>query len=255
MKKFNTLILSILLLLCIGCSQQAPPDTNNSSVAKPQQNASSDQAETYVKEENIQTDDKIPEYSGQDFIPLNDNVPIFSQQELTATAYEKYGELDSLGRVTTAVATLGRETMPKKGEKRGDISKIKPTGWVQKQYDNVNSKWLYNRCHLIGWQLSAENDNRKNLITGTRYFNTEVMLPFENMVADYIKETGNHVAFRVTPVFDGDNLLCKGVQIEAFSVEDGGEGVCFNVFCYNTQPGITIDYKTGESAPAAGLSH
>ncbi len=249
MKNFYALILSLLLLLCIGCAQQAPPNvTNNSSDTKPQQNASSDQDEAEAEEESIQSVNEIPEYSGQDFIPLNDNVPIFSEQELTTTAYEKYGELDSLGRVTTAVASLGRETMPKKGEKRGDISKIKPTGWVQKQYDNVNSQWLYNRCHLIGWQLSAENDNPKNLITGTRYFNTEVMLPFENMVADYIKETENHVAFRVTPVFDGNNLLCKGVQIEAFSVEDGGEGVCFNVFCYNIQPEISIDYKTGESS-------
>lgn len=193
----------------------------------------------------------IPDYSGNVFIQLNNNIPNFSSDELKTTGYEIYGNLDSLGRVTTAVASLGKDTMPKEGEKRGDISSIKPTGWVQKQYSNVDGKWLYNRSHLIGWQLSAENANVKNLITGTRYFNTNGMLPFENMVADYINETDNHVAYRVTPIFEGNNLLCKGVQIEAYSVEDGGKGISFNVFCYNVQPDININYATGESSSAA----
>lgn len=190
----------------------------------------------------------IPDYSGKVFIQLYNNTPNFSAAELKTTGYEKYGNIDSLGRVTTAIASLGKDTMPKEGEKRGDISGIKPSGWVQKQYSNISGTWLYNRCHLIGWQLSAENANKSNLITGTRYFNTEGMLPFENMVADYIKETNNHVAYRVTPVFEGNDLLCKGVQIEAYSVEDNGKGISFNVFCYNVQPGITINYATGDSS-------
>ncbi len=189
----------------------------------------------------------IPVYAGELIVPLNDNVPNFSAVELTTVGYETYGELDGLGRCTYAVASLGRETMPGPNEKRGDISSIKPSGWVQAKYDNVSGKYLYNRCHLIGWQLSAENANRSNLITGTRYFNVEGMLPFENMVADYIKETDNHVAYRVTPVYDGDNLVCHGVQIEAYSIEDQGEEIQFNVFCYNVQPDITIDYATGAS--------
>ncbi len=190
----------------------------------------------------------IPAYSGSIFIPLNNNIPNFSSDALKTTGYEAYGKLDSLGRVTAAVASLGKETMPKEGEEKESISHIKPTGWKQKEYDNVSGKYLYNRCHLIGWQLSAENANKQNLITGTRYFNTEGMLPFENMVADYIKETGNHVAYRVTPVFAGKDLLCKGVQIEAYSIEDNGEGVQFNVFVYNVQPDISINYATGDSS-------
>ncbi len=260
MKKFLAVWLSVLLLLVVGCakSEQSPtPDKDKSDNTI----VSSTQIDTTPEIDNSETNTSdgadtdfdvvdpsfIPEYSGQVFIALNDNIPSFSKEELTTTGYEKYGELDSLGRVTAAVASVGRDTMPDKDEERGDISKIKPTGWVQEKYDCVSGKYLYNRCHLIGWQLSAENANKKNLITGTRFFNTEGMLPFENMVADYIKETDNHVAYRVTPVFDDNNLLCRGVQIEAFSVEDNGEGVCFNVFCYNIQPNIEIDYTTGES--------
>ena len=138
--------------------------------------------------------------------------------------------------------------MPGANETRGSISSIKPSGWIQAKYNGISGGYLWNRCHLIGWQLSAENANRKNLITGTRYMNIEGMLPFENMVADYIKETNHHVAYRVTPIFEGNNLVCSGVQIEAYSVEDNGEGICFNVYCYNVQPGITIDYATGNSS-------
>ena len=189
----------------------------------------------------------IPAYSGNPYVTINNNVPNFSAAELKTTGYEKYSELDKLGRTGVAIASVGKDTMPKDGEKRGDISSIKPTGWVQGEYDCVSGGWLYNRCHLIGWQLSAENANKKNLLTGTKYFNVSGMLPFENMVADYIKETGNHVAYRVTPIYDGNNLLASGVQIEAYSVEDKGEGIQFNVFCYNVQPQITIDYATGKN--------
>lgn len=200
-------------------------------------------------QENVRIDlSDIPEYSDAAFITINGNTPDFEQSKLSADTYENYGELDSLGRCRPAEAVLGIETMPKQDEKRGNISKIKPTGWVQAYYESISTGALWNRCHLIGWQLSAENANEKNLITGTRYMNTEGMLPFENMVADYIKETNNHVAYRVTPIFEGDNLVCSGVNIEAFSIEDNGEGVCFNVYCYNVQPDIEIDYKTGESS-------
>lgn len=189
---------------------------------------------------------KIPAYSGRPYTVINENIPNFSSAELTVTAYETYGELDKKGRCTVAIASCGKELMPT-GE-RGSISSIYPTGWEQARYDNVSGKYLYNRCHLIGWQLSGENANRRNLITGTRYMNTEGMLPFENMVADYIKETGNHVAYRITPIFLGDNLLCSGVQMEAYSIEDKGYGICFNVYCYNVQPNIEIDYSTGYSS-------
>lgn len=189
----------------------------------------------------------IPAYSGNPYTVINKNIPCFNKYELTVKSYETYGSLDSLGRCVGAVASCGRDIMPAEGEKRGSISLVKPSGWVQAQYDFVSGKYLYNRCHLIGWQLSAENANVRNLITGTRYMNTEGMLPFENMVADYIRETGNHVAYRVTPVYKGDNLVASGVQIEAYSVEDSGEGICFNVYCYNVQPGVEIDYSTGSS--------
>ena len=192
-------------------------------------------------------DNAIPPYAGEPYVVLNGGIPVFSEDELTTVAYELYATLDDLGRCGVALATCGTEIMPAEGEERGSISHISPTGWVQAQYDCVSGKYLYNRAHLIGWQLSAENANRQNLITGTRYMNVEGMLPFENMVADYIRETGNHVAYRVTPLFEGDNLLCSGVQMEAYSIEDMGEGICFNVYCYNIQPGVLIDYATGQS--------
>lgn len=189
----------------------------------------------------------VPAYSGSPYVAINNNVPTFSSAELTTVGYERYSALDSLGRCGVAIASCGREIMPAEGEERGDISSIKPSGWVQARYSIVSGQYLYNRCHLIGWQLSAENANNKNLITGTRYMNTEGMLPFENMIADYIRETGNHVAYRVTPVYSGNNLVASGVQLEAYSVEDSGDGICFNVYVYNVQPGITINYATGSS--------
>ncbi len=190
----------------------------------------------------------VPAYNGSPFAVVLDNLPFFAASEITATAFESYSQLDALGRCGAALASCGKEIMPKEGEERGSISSIKPSGWVQAQYDIVSGKYLYNRCHLIGWQLSAENANKKNLITGTKYINVEGMLPFENMVADYIKETGNHVMYRITPHYHGTDLVASGVQMEAYSVEDGGEGICFNVYCYNVQPGIKIDYATGQSA-------
>lgn len=188
-------------------------------------------------------------YAGEPYTVLNDNVPNFSKQDLVTDSYETYSELDSLGRCGVAMANVGQDIMPT--EDRGSIGQVKPTGWQTVKYDNVDGKYLYNRCHLIGFQLTGENANKQNLITGTRYMNVDGMLPFENMVADYVKETGNHVLYRVTPVFKGDNLVADGVQMEALSVEDNGDGICFNVFVYNAQPGITIDYATGNSQLAA----
>lgn len=187
----------------------------------------------------------VPEFLNTPHIILNNNQPEFTESDYTTTSYEKYSELDSLNRCGAAIACIGLDIMPT--EERGSIGQIKPTGWHTVKYDIVDGKYLYNRCHLIGYQLTGENANEKNLITGTRYLNVEGMLPFENMVADYVKETGNHVLYRVTPIFDGDNLVARGVQMEAWSVEDDGEGICFNVYCYNNQPSIEIDYATGES--------
>ena len=188
----------------------------------------------------------IPEFDGQPYIAINNNVPSFTEEEKTQKrAFESYGELDSLGRVTQSEAVLGRETMPSKGEKRGSISQVKPTGWGTYRFRFVDGGYLYNRSHMIGWQLSAENANPKNLATGTRFFNVNGMLPFEDMVASYIKETGNHVRYRVTPHFEGSELVMRGLQMEAYSVEDEGEGISFNVYVYNNQPGVYIDYQTG----------
>ncbi len=196
--------------------------------------------------ENISLED-IPPFDGKTaYVAINSNKPYFTEEEITTEAYEYYSPLDSLGRCGVARACIGKELMPE--EKRGSIGQVKPTGWHTVKYDIVDAKYLYNRCHLIGYQLTGENATRENLITGTRYLNIEGMLDFENMVADYIKETGNHVMYRVTPIFEGNNLLASGVLIEAYSVEDKGAGIEFCVYSYNAQPGITIDYKTGASA-------
>ena len=190
--------------------------------------------------------DEIPNYSGEPYVILNDNEPEFSESEITIDAFEKYSKLDYLDRCGVAFANVSVDTMPR--EERGSIGMIKPSGWHTVKYDIVDGKYLYNRCHLIGYQLTGENANEKNLITCTRYMNTVGMLQFENQIAEYVKETNNHVLYRVTPIFDGDNLLAHGVQMEAFSVEDNGEGIKFNVFVYNVQEGINIDYETGNSS-------
>lgn len=187
----------------------------------------------------------IPEYSDSAYVVLNNNVPDFDESDYTTESFEEYSELDNLGRCGVAFANICKETMPKEDDERESISSVKPSGWVQEKY---NGEYLYNRCHLIGYQLTNENANKQNLITGTVYLNIEGMLPFENEIAQYIEDNpNNHVLYRVTPIFDGDNLVASGVQLEAFSVEDKGKGICFNVYCYNVEPGIIIDYKTGES--------
>lgn len=189
--------------------------------------------------------EEVPAYSGSPYVELDGNQPGFSLEERTTDSFETYSTLDALGRCGQAYACIGQDLMPT--EDRESISSVRPTGWVQAEYDFVEGGSLYNRCHLIGFQLTGENANEENLITGTRYMNVEGMLPFENMVADYIKETGNHVLYRAIPIFEGENLVASGVVMEAFSVEDEGEGVCFHVYVYNVQPGVEIDYATGES--------
>lgn len=195
----------------------------------------------------------IPDYDGKAYVELNGNVPEFSESEKTSSeSFEEYGKLDSLGRCTYAVSCIGKDLMPT--EKRGSIGSVKPSGWHISKYDFVDGKYLYNRCHLIGYQLTAENANERNLITGTRYLNIEGMLPFENDVADYIEITNNHVYYKVTPIFQGNNLVANGVQMQAYSVEDNGQGVSFNVYCYNVQPGVAIDYATGDNQAVASSS-
>lgn len=191
--------------------------------------------------------DSIPAYAGSPYVTIDDNQPSFTRDEIVTRSYEFYSPLDSLGRCGYTMACIGTDIMPAEDEDRGSISSVKPTGWVNKPYDFVDGEYLYNRAHLIGWQLTAENANRQNLITGTRYMNVQGMLPFENMVARYVKETDNHVMYRVTPLFSGNELVARGVQMEAWSVEDEGEGICFNVYVYNVQPGVTIDYATGNN--------
>lgn len=195
---------------------------------------------------------EIPEYEGEPYVEIDSNEPDFTEEELTTQSFETYSDLDELGRCGGAEASIGKDLMPT--EKRGSIGQVKPSGWHTVKYDNVDGKYLYNRCHLIGYQLTAENANEENLITGTRYMNVDGMLPFENMVADYVKETGNHVMYRVTPVYQGDDLVASGVHMEAMSVEDQGEDISFNVYAYNVQPGIEIDYSDGESSISSGNS-
>lgn len=234
-----TLAVVMLLSACSGGNK-----TEESSSIVSSNTVSEDN--TSVGEDHGTSVDDVPEFDGETaYIPINNNIPDFKKADLVTTSYEKYSELDSLGRCGVTMACIGVDIMPT--EERGSIGQVKPTGWHTVKYDNVDGKYLYNRCHLIGYQLTGENANERNLITGTRYLNIEGMLPFENMIADYVKETKNHVIYRVTPIFDGDNLLSRGVQMEAISVEDNGEGICFNVYAYNAQPGINIDYATGES--------
>ncbi len=250
---FKLLILLVIFLLAVVGGSNS--EFNNDNPIKDDQsivqNESLKENSEHQINENKATDNKtfsiddIPAFSNSPYAVINDNIPYFTKEELTTTSYEKYGELDSLGRCTIAIASIGKELMPT--EERGNISSVKPTGWQVAKYDFVDGKYLYNRCHLIGFQLTGENANEQNLITGTRYMNVQGMLPFENMIADYIKETGNHVLYRVTPVFEGNNLVASGVLLEAKSIEDDGEGIEFNVYCYNVQPGVKIDYSNGNS--------
>ena len=208
------------------------------------------QAEEQAQQENtlqLTDDQEIPVYAGQPYTVIKDNVPDFTEEEKSCTdAFEYYGDLDTLGRCTVTFANVCPQTQPT--EKRGTIGQVRPSGWHTVKYnDLIDGNYLYNRCHLIGYQLTGENANVSNLITGTRYLNVEGMLPFEDMVDDYVDETENHVLYRVTPIFKGDELVARGVRMEAWSVEDAGTGICFDVFCYNVQPGIVIDYATGDS--------
>lgn len=263
MKKIFVFIISSLLIFgVVGCNAQSQTNTTPQSSIPTSiisSTASSEEGTVFSSSEaesSSETPTKpvitpvtpvepasLPDYISNPYSVVNRNQPIFP--ELTTQSYEYYSDLDNLGRCGFAIACIGKDLMPT--ESRGSISMVMPTGWQSVTYDSVDGKYLYNRCHLIGYQLTAENANEKNLITGTRYLNIEGMLPFENMVADYIKETNNHVMYRVTPVFEGSNLVASGVQMEGYSIEDYGAGICFNVYCYNLQPGITINYADGSS--------
>ena len=243
------LTLCVLLSGCAGASTSQPdrhPGQTNSGYSSESTDSSLDNNDLPSSTESAPISlSSIPAYSGSPYVTLNGGTPTFSKAELKTQSYEYYSNLDKLERCGVVHACIGRDIMPT--EERGSIGMVKPAGWHTVKYDCVDGKYLYNRCHLIGFQLTGENANTKNLITGTRYMNVNGMLPFENMVADYVKETGNHVMYRVTPIYNGNNLLANGLQMEGYSVEDDGEGICFNVFVYNVQPQITIDYATGES--------
>lgn len=231
----GSLLLSLSLLFG-GCSADESTNKNTRMSNETSDKLSDTPSTSYDLE-------SIPEYSGEPYVTIHDNVPFFSEEEFTTDAFETYSELDDLGRCGTAYANICEEIMPT--EKRGKIGMIKPSGWHTVKYTGIDGNYLYNRCHLIGYQLSAENANEKNLITGTQYLNVTGMLPFENMVADYVNETGNHVLYRVTPIYNQENLVADGVLMEAQSVEN--DDLAFCVYCYNVQPGIEIDYHTGDS--------
>lgn len=243
-KKFLNILLILIVSLSVlsGCSAGENNFFNDLDIT-------AQSASDYVNYDLS----NIPDYDGKAYVELNGNVPEFSESEKTSSeSFEEYGKLDLLGRCTYAVSCIGKDLMPT--EKRGSIGSVKPSGWHISKYDFVDGKYLYNRCHLIGYQLTAENANERNLITGTRYLNVEGMLPFENDVADYIEITNNHVYYKVTPIFEGNNLVANGVQMQAYSVEDNGQGISFNVYCYNVQPGVAIDYATGDNQAVASSS-
>ena len=243
-KKFLNILLILIVSLSVlsGCSAGENNFFNDLDIT-------AQSASDYVNYDLS----NIPDYDGKAYVELNGNVPEFSESEKTSSeSFEEYGKLDSLGRCTYAVSCIGKDLMPT--EKRGSIGSVKPSGWHISKYDFVDGKYLYNRCHLIGYQLTAENANERNLITGTRYLNVEGMLPFENDVADYIEITNNHVYYKVTPIFEGNNLVANGVQMQAYSVEDNGQGISFSVYCYNVQPGVAIDYATGDNQAVASSS-
>lgn len=254
-KKISLSVISVIisLIFLFGCSanvvnnttQQSTFVSNTASTINSQNSTENDFTSSTTTEQTFDIS-SIPEYNGSPYVEINDNVPQFTESEITTSSFEIYGDLDSLERCTTAFSCIGKDLMPT--EKRGEIGLVKPTGWHLAKYDFIDGKYLYNRCHLIGYQLTGENANEKNLITGTKYLNIQGMLPFENEVAEYIKNTNNHVMYRVTPIFEGDNLLADGVQMEGYSVEDKGKSISFNVFCYNVQPGVNIDYVTGDNS-------
>lgn len=268
-KILQNIFISALIALCLislpGCAERidygqyngqpstSQEDSSSTSTANDETNNANSISNSNASEnETIPTNaegevslSKIPEYSGKPYIEANNNEPVFTEEEKDSTTFESYAPRDYEGRCGTAFALVGHETMPT--EERESISEVKPTGWQSSQYDFVEGESLYNRCHLIGFQLTGENANWENLITGTRYLNTEGMLPFENEIDEYVEETNNHVLYRVTPLFNEDELVARGVHMEAYSVEDNGAGVCFNIYCYNVQPGVEIDYQTGDN--------
>lgn len=233
MKKCKSIVFLYVTMICLVLSA-----CGNTNVTIPAQ-------EVPMEQTALITLDSIPTYSGTPYVEINGNIPYFTENDYSTQAFESYSELDALGRCGVCFANIGSEIMPT--EERGEIGQIKPSGWQLVKYDFVDGKYLYNRCHLIGFQLAGENANEKNLITGTRYLNVQGMLPFENRVAEYVRSTGNHVLYRVTPIYEGINLVASGVLMEAKSVEDGGAGICFNVYVYNCQPGVVIDYASGIS--------
>lgn len=235
MKKYKILLLTVCLLLS-GIFQGCSGDIGAEGTRE---------AKKAEKQTDAITLDNLPAYAGVPYVEIDGNKPAFSEEEYTTELFEQYSELDGLGRCGVAYANICKEIMPK--EERGAIGQIKPSGWHTVKYDCVDGKYLYNRCHLIGYQLAGENANEKNLITGTRYLNVAGMLPFEDKVADFVQATGYHVLYRVTPRYQGSNLVADGVEMEAFSVEDQGAGISFHVFVYNVQPQITIDYADGSS--------
>lgn len=242
--KIKTILFSLILTCTAltGCSE-SDINTYINDIASMTSEITSE-SDTTAKTSMSNTD--IPKYTGNAYVEINNNKPTFTNDEITTTSFESYSDLDELGRCGVAEACIGTDIMPT--EKRGQIGQVKPSGWHTVKYpEYISDNYLYNRCHLIGYQLTGENANEKNLITGTRYLNVTGMLPFENEVADYIKETNNHVMYRVTPLFVNDELVARGVYIEAYSVEDDGSGVSYNVYCFNIQPHITIDYATGDS--------
>lgn len=257
---FKKVAISVVVVLIIGIFQYFGIDIPIDTIYNDYQSGTTlntNQEESNAKngklEETISHSlENIPEYQGKPYVVINNNIPFFTEEDYTTQSFEEYSELDMLGRCGVAYANICKEIMPKANEEREEISSIKPSGWKQKPYKGlVDGDYLYNRCHLIGWQLAGENANELNLITGTRYMNVEGMLPFEDMVDDYFEKKeneNNHVLYRVTPIFEGSNLVASGVQMEAYSVEDNGEGVCFNIYVYNVQPGISINYATGENS-------
>ncbi len=252
-RKYTLSALALLLALMLvfaGCDMAGGADNGDGDFDAPAGGKRTEQtvAQTgKVEQREVEKALGVPAFSGKPYFELNGNQPEFKESEITTEAYEFFSKLDSLGRCGYVMSCIGKELMPT--EDRESISSVTPSGWVNKKYDTelVDGGYIYNRCHLIGFQLTGENANKENLITGTRYMNVDGMLPFENMVADYIKETENHVMYRVTPIYDGNDLVACGVKVEAYSVEDNGDGICFNVYVYNVQPGIVIDYATGNS--------
>lgn len=241
LKKYSKWIAGLILLIYTlsGCSAETTITNADDSYNASGYSTSLEEIQTEV------LSSQLAQYTDEAYEVINENIPYFEESDYTTTSFESYSDLDELGRCGVAYANIGQDLMPT--EERGAIGSVKPSGWHTVKYDIVDGNYLYNRCHLIGYQLTGENANEKNLITGTRYLNIEGMQPFENMVADYIEETGNHVLYRVTPVYEDDDLVASGVLMEGYSVEDEGAGICYNVYCYNVQPGIEIDYATGDS--------